>query len=65
MNTDFFLKQSLHGQQALLLDTNQCLAKLQGDTQAALDGKASFPPGIVSLHSKYRTPMSYRGNRFC
>lgn len=51
MNTDFFLKGTLHGQQAMLLDPNHCLAQLQADTQAALDGKQSYPPSVVSLHS--------------
>ena len=51
MNTDFFLKGTLHGQQAMLLDPNHCLAQLMADTQAALDGKQSYPPSVVSLHS--------------
>lgn len=51
MNTDFFLKGTLHGQQAMLLDQNHCLAQLMADTQAALDGKQSYPPSVISLHS--------------
>ncbi len=52
MNTDFFLKGTLHGQQAMLLDTNHCLARLMADTDLALQGRQSFAPGLVSVHSK-------------
>lgn len=51
MTTDAFLRGTLHGQQAMLLDTNHCLAQLQADTQAALDGRQSYPPSVISLHS--------------
>ena len=51
MTTDFFLKGSPHGQNAMLLDTNHCLAQLMADTDLALQGRQSFPPGLVSLHS--------------
>lgn len=52
MSTDFFLKGTLHGQNAMLLDTNHCLAQLMADTDLALQGKQSFLPGLMSLHSK-------------
>lgn len=51
MSTDFFLKGTLHGQQAMMLDTNHCLAQLMADTDLALQGRQSFAPSIVSLHS--------------
>ena len=51
MNTDFFLKGTLHGQTAMLLDTNNCLAQRMADTELAIQGRQSFPPSLVSLHS--------------
>ena len=59
MSTDFFLKGTLHGQQAMLLDPNHCLAQLMADTQAALDGKQSYPPSVYSLHSN-KQKVRYR-----
>lgn len=51
MSTDFFLKGTLHGQNAMLLDTNHCLAQLMADTDAALQGRQSYAPSLQSLHS--------------
>lgn len=52
-NTDMFLKGTLHGQNAMLLDVNHCLAQLMADTDLALQGRQSYPPGLVSLHYNY------------
>ena len=53
VSTDFFLKGTPHGQNAMLLDPNNCLAKRMADTDMALQGKGSFPPSITSLHYNY------------
>lgn len=50
-NTDFFLKGTLQGQNAMLLDTNHCLAQLMADTELALQGRQSYLPSLTSLHS--------------
>lgn len=60
MSTDFFLKGTLHGQNAMLLDTQHCLAQLMADTDAALQGRQSYAPAVQSLHSnKQRGPRRY------
>ena len=53
MNTDFFLRGTLHGQQAMLFDTNLCLAKLVADTQKTIEGAKSFPPQIQPFPARY------------
>jgi hypothetical protein len=63
MTTDAFLKGSLHGQQAMLLDTNGCLAKLMADTQKTLEGARSFGPQITpfpSQHNSYQNRPIFR-----
>ena len=55
MSTDFFLKGTPHGQQAMLLDTNHCLAKLMADTQKTLEGAKSFPMGIMPFSAPYNS----------
>lgn len=55
MSTDFFLKGTLHGQNAMLLDTNHCLAQLMADTDLALQGRQSFLPGMTAVHSRKQT----------
>lgn len=54
MSTDFFLKGTLHGQNAMLIDSNHCLAQLMADTDLALQGKQSFPPTLLSLGNQRR-----------
>jgi len=51
VTTDFFLKGTPMGQNAMLLDTNHCLAQLMADTDMALQGRQSFAPEVISLHS--------------
>lgn len=53
MSTDFFLKGTLHGQNAMLLDSSHCLAQLMADTDLTLQGKQSFPPSLVSLGNQH------------
>lgn len=53
VSLDFFLKGTPHGQNAMLLDPNNCLAKRMADTDMALQGRGSFPPSIKSLHYNY------------
>ncbi len=60
MSTDFFLKGTLHGQNAMMLDTNHCLAQLMADTDAALQGRQSYPPSLVSLHSNQQRSIRPR-----
>ena len=50
VSTDFFLKGTPHGQNAMLLDPNNCLAKRMADTDLALQGRGSFPPGLKALY---------------
>jgi len=53
VTTDMFLKGTLHGQNAMLLDTQHCLAQLMADTDLALQGKQSYIPSVHSLHYNY------------
>ena len=50
VSTDFFLKGTPHGQNAMLLDPNNCLAKRMADTDLALQGRGSFAPGLKALY---------------
>lgn len=60
MSTDFFLKGTLHGQNAMMLDQNHCLAQLMADTDAALQGRQSYAPSLVSLHSEKQSSLVHR-----
>lgn len=60
VSLDFFLKGSPHGQNAMLLDPNNCLAKRMADTEQALQGRGSYPPSIKALYyNYYRFRRSY------
>ena len=45
---------------AMMLDTNHCLAQLMADTDAALQGRQSYPPSLVSLHSNQQRSIRPR-----
>lgn len=53
MTTDAFLRGSLHGQQAMLLDPNNCLAQRMADTELALQGRQSFVPTLQAVPARF------------
>ncbi len=60
VSLDFFLKGTPQGQNAMLLDPNNCLAKRMADTDQALQGRGSYPPSIKALYyNYYRFRRSY------
>ena len=55
-----FLLGTPHGQQAMLFDPNNCLAKLMADTELALQGKGSFAPSVHAIPAKYARQQQIR-----
>jgi hypothetical protein len=58
IHQDTFLMNTMFGQQAMLLDTNSCLASLMGDIEDAKTGKKKKRVGLFWLGSP-QNPVKY------